>query len=353
MIHGVHDSRAARLVVLRRGLTTAMVLLANAALLLGSLSCTSRESGPKTHVTIGLQLSPAMTLVMVAKDEGFFEREGLDVEIKGFSAGKFALQAFFGRALDFAVAGDVPITLATLQGNKVTILTQVVERTINEVRVVARKDNAMPAANAHDYFTAKKRKLATSFGGGPEFFTARFLERNKIPTAGVEIISQRPEDMSAALVSGTVDAISIFDPFAFIAEKQLGTSGMTFTDPKGYSELYLLVGAPDVVQTRRPVVDALLRALIRAEDLIKKNPARAKQIAATYTQLDAAVLDGVWQNFVFAPALTPQLLEFMSAEAAWARSKGVIPDTSSAPDFRRMIAEEPLRRLKAAAVRIP
>ena len=82
-------------------------------------------------VTVGIQVSPAMTLLMVAKDEGFFSRQGLDVELKEFTAGKFALQAFLGGSIDFAVSGDVPVCLAGLQGNQIRVVTQVVEKTIN------------------------------------------------------------------------------------------------------------------------------------------------------------------------------------------------------------------------------
>ena len=39
-------------------------------------------------VSIGIQVSPAMLLLMVAKDQGFFEQQGLDVELKQFTAGK-------------------------------------------------------------------------------------------------------------------------------------------------------------------------------------------------------------------------------------------------------------------------
>lgn len=122
-------------------------------------------------VTIGIQVSPAMTLVMVAKDEGFFSQQGLDVDLKEFTAGKFALQAFLGGSIDFAVSGDVPVCLAALQGNQIRVVAQVVDKTVNEVRVVALKDRGTKSASdPGSYFRSQKRKLATSFGGGPEFF---------------------------------------------------------------------------------------------------------------------------------------------------------------------------------------
>jgi len=109
----------------------------------------NRAKQPKElqHVTVGIQTSPAMALVMIAKDKGFFEKQGLNVELKEFTAGKFALEAFLGGSLDFSISGDVPVTLATLQGNKFVVPAQVVGRTKNEVRVVARKEAGLNTAD--------------------------------------------------------------------------------------------------------------------------------------------------------------------------------------------------------------
>ncbi len=106
--------------------------------ILSTLGC-SQETATKIKATMGIQVSPAMALVMVAKDKGYFDEQMLDIQFQEFTAGKFALQAFLGGSLTFVVAGDVPVTLATLQGSNFKVLTQVVEETRNEVRIVARK----------------------------------------------------------------------------------------------------------------------------------------------------------------------------------------------------------------------
>jgi NitT/TauT family transport system substrate-binding protein len=305
----------------------------------------------KNHVTIGIQTSPAMALVMVAKDKQYFEEEGLDVELKEFTAGKFALQAFLGGSLDFAVAGEVPVTLATLQGSNFNVLAQVVEKTTNEVRVVARREENITDATA--YFKKKKRKLATSFGGGPEFFTYNFLKKHGIAANEVEIISQKPEDMPAALVNGSVDAVSIFDPFAFISEKQMGDKGVTFVDPDTYSELYVVTVSQDMVEKRRDVVDKLLRALVKAQAFIKQNPVESKSIVVKYTKLDASVVEGIWQNFSFGVALNQLLLDYQNQESAWAREKGTVPQNAPMVNFRQRIYDGPLKSIKPEAVQLP
>src|ERR1035441_6281221 len=76
--------------------------LSGLLLLMGVLSGCRPKSEP---VTIGIQTSPAMALVMVAKDKLFFQEEGVDADLKEFTAGKFALQAFLGGSLDFAPNG--------------------------------------------------------------------------------------------------------------------------------------------------------------------------------------------------------------------------------------------------------
>ena len=127
-----------------------MFPLASIILLIGlSAACSYFQPAAKQRVTVGIQTSPAMALVMVAKDKQFFEQEGVEVEIKEFTAGKFALQAFLGGSLDFAVAGEVPVTLATLQGSQFRVLAQVVEKTITEVRVVARREANLTDATAY------------------------------------------------------------------------------------------------------------------------------------------------------------------------------------------------------------
>lgn len=305
----------------------------------------------KPKVTLGIQMSPAMALVMVAKDKGCFDQAGVDVELKGFTAGKFALQAFMGGSLDFAVAGEVPTTLATLQGNKLIVLSQVVERTHTEVRVVARRDG-----NINDpktYFSSKRRKLATSFGGGPEFYTYNFLKKNGL-TGKVTVLSQQPADMPAALVSGSVDAIAIFDPFAYIAEQRLGKDGITFADADLYSELYVLIAKPGDPTQKKQVVDALLKGLVKAKEAIQQDPEGAKQIVLKYTKQDRAVIDGIWKNFVFAPALNRLLLDDMLAETAWAREKGTISKTAATPDFRKEVIDTTaLKAIDPSAVTLP
>lgn len=301
------------------------------------------------HVTVGIQTSPAMALVMVAEDKGFFEKQGLNVELKEFTAGKFALEAFLGGSLDFSISGDVPVTLSTMNGSKFLVPAQIVGRTKNEVRVVARAETGLNTPDK--YFKVKKRKLATSIGGGPEFFTFEFLNKLGITKDQVEIMSQTPADMPAALVSGGVDAIAIFDPFAFIAEKQLGDKAIIFTDESIYSELYV-IEAKESVKEDSATLEKLLKGLIAAEQFTKNSPEEAKAIVMKYTKLDNETMDGIWNSFDFRIALTPQLLQYLNREAQWAKDTGKVKNDTATPNFRDIIFYAPLKKIAPSAVEL-
>lgn len=303
----------------------------------------------KERVTIGIQTSPAMALVMVAKDKGFFEAHGLDVELKEFTAGKFALEAFLGGSLDYGISGEVPVALSSLQGHRFIIPAQVVRRTINEVRVVARRDEH--SASAQEYFTAKKRKLATSIGGGPEFFTYEFLKKIGISSDEVEIISQKPGDMPAALSSGSVDAIAIFDPFAYIAEKQLDEQGVTFTDADVYSQLYVLEAHEDV-REHPAQIEKILRALLAAEQFVEQSSDESKEIVMKYTSLDRATVDGIWPSFDFRIGLTPALAAYLQREVIWAKETGKAAADTPSPDFGSIIWPDALKRIAPGSVEL-
>lgn len=320
------------------------------------LSCKSQSNDDTTagndlpKLSVGIQVSPAMTLVMVAEDMGFFDKAGVDVEIKEFTAGKFALQAFLGGSLDIAISGEVPVTLSTLQGNRFRVLGQVVERTINECRVVVRKEEGLDTPEK--YFKSKKRKLATSFGGGPEFFTYNFLKKHGISEDQVELISQKPEDMPAALVNGTVDAISIFDPFARIAEVQMGEKGLTFADPDIYSELYVIDVLEETINKKRNLLKAFMKGLYDAQFFIQDNPDKSKEILIKYTRLDRQIVDDIWENFVFKPAINQLFIEYTTAEAKWAIEKGTFPKDTPIPDFRAILYPDILQEIDPEAVQL-
>jgi sulfonate transport system substrate-binding protein len=310
----------------------------------------NKKENINPKVTIGMQTSPAMALPMVAKEMKYFEKNGVNVDIKDFAAGKDALTVFLSGSLDYSMSGEVPVGLALAnQNQKFEIPAQIVKSTVDEVRVVAIKDGSIN--NPKEYFGSKKRKLATSIGGGPEYYTSEFLKKFDIPKEQVEIIAQKPSDMVASILNGSVDAISIFDPVAFVAEKKLGDKAIVFRDSSLYSELYVLSSKPQS-DSNTAVTTKIIKALIEAEKYLNTNPAESKTIVAKYTKLDFDVIDGIWGNFDFSISLTPTLESYLKSQFSWGKEQKKINAEVPLPDYKSTINPKILSKIDASKVEI-
>jgi len=320
-----------------------------AALLLyfGMVSCTQTKTNDEP-LNVGYQNSPVSTLLMVAKSKGYFDSTGVKVNMQGFTAGKFAVTALIsGKGLDLALSGELPIALATIQGNKLKVVTQVVESTTNECRIIALNDgkNVTP----EQYFS-KKRKIATSLKGTPEYFLNVFAVAHHIDKANLDIIGMKPEDMTSALLTKSVDAICIFDPVASIATGKLGANATVFKDPNIYSALYIISALDKTVAAKKDDIVKLLKSLEKAANYCKLQPDSAKAIVASYTKLQKPVLDSLWKSYNFNIALTGKLNEYLSDETKWLNSQN---KTSAAPDYKKDVIEPSLlKEVNPSAVKL-
>lgn len=300
-------------------------------------------------ITIGINNGPISALLMVAKDKGFFEEEGLNVELVEFTAGKLALQAFLANSLDLAATAEVPVMYSALQGNEFYVITQLVEKAKDNVRIVALKDDGLDNPSA--YFNSKKRRLATSFGTVSDFFVYKFIKKYNI--SDIELVGfQDPIDMPAALGSGTVDALAVHEPFAFFAEKRVGERTISFRDDEVYSEQFVLIAHRNWVNSNPEVAEKIIRSLVKASMFIEENPEEAKTVVSGYTELDKETLNGMWDTFVFKPVLNRLLIEYMNEEAQWAKETGRVKPETKIPDFKEYIYKNTLEKVKPDAVTI-
>lgn len=315
-----------------------LALLATSLLLVGCIA-----NPPQAAVQLGLQLTPASSLVQIAKEKGFFEKNGVNVEIKEFTAGKFAFQAMLANSADLSVVGDIPVALAKLQGNDFVVLAQIGEN-YNEAPVIVRDDGS---ATPQEYFLKTKRKLSTSLGGTPEFSTYLFLKEFNIPVSQVEIIAQKPEEMVGALASGSVDAIAIFEPYPSLAEQTLLGKTKRFTLPAGvYPTAYLLAANTEWVEKNPEKAVAVLKALKEAKDFAKQNPVESQQIVSKYTKFESAIIQKIWSDFDLRVWLSDHLVDTWQKETAWAVETGKINPTP-VPDFTTLFRPDLLQAAQA------
>jgi len=316
------------------------------AILIASCGCNQNKKTVQ-ELMVGIQNSPSNSLVIIASDKGFFDTTKVKVVVKEFSAGKLALQALLGRANDIevAVSAETPVVLSTLGGNKFKVISEIVNAK-NECRVVVRKDGEL---NTPEKYFSKSRKLTTSEGGSPEWFTYNFINNYNLDKSKVEVIAMLPENMPIALSSKAVDAISIFDPFARIAENDLGDLGMTFLN-SDITSYYVMSVKEKTLTEKSEALEELMKGLLKAEEFIKNNPEEAKQIVAKMTKLDISILHSTWDNYSFAVRLDNSFIDLCIAQTNWAIETGKYPRSTAVPDFKQVVSPDILKKVAPATV---
>ncbi len=175
----------------------------------------------KTDFEIGHLNSTAHLLIFIAKEEGYFEEEGLNANLTLFSsAGELATGLESGK-LDVALIGSVPSLTFQSQGHDLTIF-----------------GGAM--TNGHGY-VIKKEFTENTDAKGVELLKGRNVASVKnsvqdaelqilLKNAGIEIgegedkvnivYFDSQKDAYAALANASIDAASVYSPYASLAESQ-------------------------------------------------------------------------------------------------------------------------------------
>jgi len=326
----------------------AAILLVSSSFFLSG--CTNKGNNSINSVptlTVGIQNSPSNALVIIADQKKFFDSSLVKVTVQEFSAGKLALQAMLGNTndIDAAVSAETPVVLSSMGGNKLKVISEIVDAN-NEIRVVVRKDADL--STPVSYFS-KKRKLATSLGGSPEWSTFNFLKNNNIDKNNVEVVAMQPENMVPAISNGAVDAIAIFDPYARMAEDGLGDQGQSFLNQDLKS--YYVVSVKDTTLNKKgQALEAFLRGLIKAQDFIKSNPVEAKQIIATRTKLDLNIVNETWNTYNFQLSLDNDFLNLCNKESQWAITSGKYPTGTAIPNYSSILSPDLLKKIAPSAV---
>ena len=258
-----------------------------------------------------------------------------------FTAGKFALQALVGGSLDLVTVADLPVVLAVLNGEQLSIVS-VINGTVGGIPMVLRK-GSNDTFNPQGYFS-RKRKIGTLVGAGVEFFAAEFFKKHNIQSSQYEIVSMRPEDMPIALARGDLDGIAIFDPYAHFAIEKTGEDEVfVIKDGDLYSEIIVLAGKKDWVSQNESVVVKVLRALKKSEAFVKSNQEEAIDIVSSFTKLDQETLRVMWPFLKPQLGLGSKLVLTMEQEAQWAKDTGKVKKETIIPDFRNHIFAIPLK----------
>jgi len=302
--------------------------------------------GPVEKVTMGISftsLSPS--LIHIAEEKGYFLKEGIDLEIKGYSAGKFALSAALKGEVDIATVAGLPIVLNSFERGDFTIFVTIFDSTEN-LKALARKDRNI---NAPQDLIGKK--MATTIGTTGHFFMATFFILNGLDFSDVEIVDLKPEEMVEAIVNGDVDAIFAWEPNILNSQRMLKDKAIILPSIVGYMETFNLVSKKDFIENNPELIKKILKALVKAEEFIKDNREESIDIIVSRLKADEEFIDKLWDGNGFQLSLSQSLLVIMEDMARWT-IKNNLTDKTEVPNYLDYIYMDALGEVKPEAIGI-
>ena len=264
------------------------------ALLVLFLPDTRSAQAPKTLVLAMAVTPPNLVHIppYLAKDLGYFKEEGLEVDIVSFEGGVGSLRAMMAGSADIALTSDDPPILARAQGAPIKMILST-SPLLEAVMTVQ--------GNIKELKDLKGKKIGIQEPNGfADIFSRRLLVGAKIKPEEVQFISTSTAGRVPALVTGQVDTGVLHVEQAIRAIKR----APVLRNLVNFWELFpdafynVLVVQEKTLKEKGELVEAFVRAVIKANRYLYKNKKGTLDAAAELTGYSLEELDPAYDQLI-------------------------------------------------------
>ena len=249
----------------------------------GSRGLLARPAAPMERLRIALPAVPHAALLHIAAAKGYFAEEGLDVTVTRVSHGKAGIDLLAQDKVDLAAAAEVPFVIAVLKGEPLGIAATLVSVS-NVMEVVARRDRAIAAPR-----DLSGKRVGVTFGTSGDYSLWAFLIRYRLAPNSVTMVDLLPGQMVRELASGTIDAVSTWEPIKSNAQAALADNALSFTEPDAYTGIFAVIGRSEFLKARAGTIEKVVRALLKAEAFNRAEPEKALALEGRREDLGAGL----------------------------------------------------------------
>ncbi|HZG37756.1 MAG TPA: NrtA/SsuA/CpmA family ABC transporter substrate-binding protein [Nodosilinea sp.] len=295
-------------------------------------------------VRLAQNLSPISGVAIVAKQQGFFDQHGLNVEVSNFTSGKQCLETVMGGGADIATTAEAPTTAAAMAKQPIAFLARM---EYSDLKTLTLKSSDIDTID-----DLKGKKIGFTAGTGSEVYTMSVLQKAGLSADDVELVNLRPQEMIPALASASIDAYNTWEPHVSNGKKSMGDKVVQIDTSGIYSETFNIVTTVDYLKQDPEIAENFLRALIDAEQWMKENSTDAIAVVAQAVEMKEDELAAVWDDYIYEVVLDQKTLDILNTHAAWRLDSGNHPPNAEMPDFTTIIYSEPLKTVAPDRVKI-
>ncbi len=254
------------------------------------------SSGAKT-VRHGYLPSNGDALIFIAKEEGFWDQEGLNVELYQFTKGTEGYNALFGNKLDTVGAGTSDPATYIAQGADITIIGGLMSE--GQFLVTAPED----AKDLADLNNWQGKKIATITMSNGDLIYKAALKKAGIDWKKEVIFLElgSPNAVLEAVKTGKADGGIIWIPYEILAQNQglsIASYSYQYYDNHPCCRIALKT---ETLNEDRDTYVKFEKGLIKAYKFFSENQNESVDDIQKYVNVDKeAIRQSTWSNYFFA-----------------------------------------------------
>ena len=206
-----------------------------------------------------------------------------------YTSGMAAVNDLLKGKLDIAATAEFPLVTNALKGENISALACIGKFQLQDL--IARKDHGIQ--NVSDL---KGKTIGVPLGTISQFYIGRFLELNDLSLQNVKIVNITPTGAMDSLMNGTVDAVVIWQPYAYAIEDQLGSNAIVWS-PQSSQALYIVeVANNNWINENPEIANHFINALAQAEINYINNPSKTETMMQKGLNYTDGYMAAVWHN---------------------------------------------------------
>jgi len=261
---------------------------------------------------------------IIAHRNGYLEDEGFDVKV--FPSGPVCVEALLYGDADFGEMGDAAFLAMAAQHPYIWVCAHAGGE--DRDRIIVRDD-----AGIDNISDLEGKKIAIKFGTSCMCGMKRFADANGLDLVeNEELVNVKPADMVTALSTGEVDAICFSEPTPSKAEATVDCHELCTIGGYGCNFPMGIAVKKEYAKDNPEIVEAMLRALIKAEQFIESDLEGAIQVQADATEEDPDVIRNAMSYHFYDVDITKESVDTLVIVGDYLKDAGDIDSVPAMSD---------------------
>lgn len=305
--------------------TIRALAIAISLLLFGGAFTVTHAANPKVRLGFGYALAYAP--LYVAKEKGYFQEEGVDVEFVPIEIAPDMIQSIIGGSTDAGMPGTFALITFVAKGAPVSAVA-FYGYGGDRIALVARKDSGINSLT--DLYG---KKLAVQTGTIAAQMWGNLVKVEKLDASKVDVKNIRNLDLVAAVASDSIDALITWEPNPTILEDR-GLVKVIQRAGKYQKSYGAVIFGNKFIAENPDTVRHFVKAHFRASQFARQNPKEAAAIVSKYVRGSTIeTLQKSAQYMVFDPRITQASIEELDRDIAFMRGDGRLSGKVSGKDL--------------------